>query len=192
MLADYFLARFAKARGVLMDTSEALLEKNGSDPRKTLLCWPAERMLERLEEGSFDVICMHSLLHHIVDGKYGSSGQLVREILLQAARLLKPKGRLSLWEPVYDGWLIDTFPSRMIFRLTSSRIAAPICRLLGANTAGVGVRFQSSRQWRATLKTCGFTVVHWDPAQNLRFNRLVKSCLLLQEARSTHLWCAKE
>jgi SAM-dependent methyltransferase len=189
VLTDYLLQRFPEANGVLIDTSDALLSRNSEHPRKTLLRLSVEDIGAEFAPQSFDLICCHCLLHHIVDGSYRSSDDRVKAILASIRRLLSPDGRLSLWEPCYASHMVSSFASRMIFAVTSSKRLLPVCRRLGANTAGVGVRFLSTNQWETLLAGQGLRIVNYETSPEGAFPWYVRYPLLLKSMHASHFWC---
>ena len=53
--------------------------------------------------------------------------------------------------PMYQGWVVENVPGRLIYHLTSAKLTASLARRMGANTAGVGVCFLSKHQWLMTF-----------------------------------------
>ncbi|MBK6849840.1 MAG: methyltransferase domain-containing protein [Proteobacteria bacterium] len=186
--ADRLLAQYPRCSGTVLEPSELLLGKNQPDARKRLVCAAIEDAAGRIE-GPFDLICLNLLLHHLVAGSYRRTQANMRTTLRLCRGWLGPRGRLSIFENIYNGRWLDSFPSRAIFHLTSSRLLAPWAGRLGANTAGVGVCFQSSRQWKHLLRDVGLRVVQyaedspWDPPWYQR------ALLQIDEIRTGHLWC---
>jgi SAM-dependent methyltransferase len=148
--ADRVLANYPKSRGTVLDNSELLLSKNRPNERKTVLLKSAENLHE--VQGSFDLISCNWVLHHLVDSTYHKSREHQMGALRQMKRLLTPRGRISIYENNYAGFLHPGLPGRIIYEVTSSKLLAGISRRLGANTAGVGVCFLSKEQWLATLE----------------------------------------
>ena len=79
--------------------------------------------------------------------------------LEQARALLRPGGRIVVYEQVYEGFVVE--PGRLIFALTTVKqpISAKVMNKLGANTAGVGVRFRSKSGWRKLFSRHGLAVL---------------------------------
>jgi hypothetical protein len=159
VFADRLLAAYPRARGTVLDNSRLLLDRNKADPRKTLLELSAEH-LDRIGQ-RYDMVFFNWVLHHLVGDGYRASVAHVDDTLRKAAALLTPRGRISIFENMYDGLLVDNAPSRIIFGLTSSRAIAPVIRRLGANTASLGVCFQSKASWQRILRRVGAQAIDY-------------------------------
>jgi SAM-dependent methyltransferase len=155
--ADRLLAQYPKSKGTVLDNSEVLLGRNQPDDRKVLVSSSVENLVELNEK--YDLICVHWLLHHIVCDSYTKTRQAQNETLHAIRELLTPRGRVSMFENIYTGWVINSLPGRMIYQLTSNKMIAVLTRKLGANTAGVGVCFLSRGQWLASIKDAGLQVL---------------------------------
>lgn len=61
---------------------------------------------------------------------------------------------------IYDGFIFDTAPSRLIYWLTSctTPVWTKIFKKFGAVSTGVGVCFLSKRTWRSLFASSGLTV----------------------------------
>jgi hypothetical protein len=119
-----------------------------------------------------------------------------RGIVIDNARALidgntpHPRGRLSVFENMYDGLLIDNLPGRLVYRLTSSRGLAGLCRRLGANTAGVGVCFRSKRQWERRLGESGYRVMAYSDAPGWSTSLPYRIVFHMGRVRFGHFWVA--
>lgn len=160
VFADRLLAAYPDAKGAVLDNSRLLLDRNKPNPRKTLI----EESAENLEQlgGKYDLVFFNWVLHHLVGDGYGKSVRHVDQTLRKAAALLTPNGHISIFENMYNGLLIDNAPSHIIFNLTSAKAIAPIIRRLGANTARLGVCFQSKSRWQRILRDAGIGSVDYD------------------------------
>lgn len=159
VFADRLLAAYPHATGTVLDNSRLLLDRNKPDPRKTLIEESAEH-LDRLD-GRYDMVFFNWVLHHLVGDDYRKSVAHVDMTLRKAAALLTPRGHISIFENMYDGLLVDNAPSHIIFNLTSAKAIAPIMRRLGANTASLGVCFQSKSSWQRILDRAGLGAVDY-------------------------------
>ena len=128
-------------------------------------------------------------LHHAVDGRYRSCGGRAAEVVRQVRAILAPGGRFSLFEMSYRGRPVETLCGRIIFALTSSRILGPLCRRLGANAAGVGVRFQPEAAWQDLLARTGFDVIETVRAEPFRFPFYVRVPPAMRTVEPVHFWC---
>jgi SAM-dependent methyltransferase len=155
VFCDKILAEYPLARVTVLDNSDLLLARNKPSARKRLIRASATELGGVV--GEYDVITCYWLLHHLVSGNYRDSRENIRFTLSQCRRLLSTRGRLSVWENLYDGLWADGVPGRLIYFLTSLRWG-PLARLVkagGANTAGVGVCFQSAAQWAMHFRDAG-------------------------------------
>ena len=159
VFADRLLAAYPAAEGAVLDNSRLLLDRNKPNPRKTLIEESAEN-LDRLE-GRYDLVFFNWVLHHLVGDGYRKSVVHVDQTLRKAAALLTPDGHISIFENMYNGLIVDNAPSHIIFNLTSAKTIAPIIRRLGANTARLGVCFQSKSSWQNILRNAGIASVNY-------------------------------
>jgi SAM-dependent methyltransferase len=186
--ADQLLERFPLARGTVLDNSETLLARNKPDPRKTRVLGSADDLSGI--RGPFDLISMHWLLHHLVGDTYRATRLNQRNALASLARLLSHRGRVSVFENDYVGWLPDPYPTWAIYMFTSSRALTPVARALGANTAGTGVCFNSESGWRRTIDAAGLDLI--DRAEPDSWRRRIqlhaRAALGLRDVRVGHYW----
>lgn len=188
MLADRLLEQYPQATGVVLDNSWLLLQKNQPHPRKTLLCASAAT-LDSLLTTQFDIVFLNWVLHHLVSPSYNATTQNQQRALQQAMHLVTPNGRLSIFENMYEGVVIENLPGYLIFQLTSARILTGLTRRFGANTAGVGVCFRSQRSWERLLRDTGIEVMTFslDP-HPWRFSRFRKTFLHIRQVRAGLFW----
>jgi SAM-dependent methyltransferase len=157
--ADRVLDLLPSAQVTVVDSSELLLSRNAPHPHKRLVCAPIERLPPAVTKTSFDLVCLHYVLHHLVAGSYRASRASQREVLMLVRNLLSDGGKISVFEDVLEGPTFDGLPSRLVHFLSSNRMLAPLLRRLGGNPAGVGVCFLSEREWLRTFDATGFRVV---------------------------------
>jgi hypothetical protein len=111
--------------------------------------------------GREGVVTFNLILHHLV-------GRTERETLDLQRRALKAWRRqvraAFVSEYIYESYVAD-FSGWLIFRITRSRLLSWIARVaakaapsLKANTAGVGVRFRSRREWLRLFESAGYEV----------------------------------
>lgn len=150
---DRVLLTFPKATATVLDLSEMLLAKNIPNPRKkTLLASAME--LDKLN-AKYDIVSFNWVLHHLISNTYAQSLENIRDVLRAAQELLTPRGHISIYDNLCDGVIFDRAPSRIIYELTSSKVLAKIVKAGGANTAGVGVCFQSYKKWKEHFRHAG-------------------------------------
>jgi len=188
-LSDYLHELSPQSRSTVLDISPDLLESNSRGAWKTIVQGSATELAAHVGQQRYDLVCIHNLLHHVVDGSYRSSGRRVESVLRQAREVLAPGGRLSLFEMSYRGWPVETLCGRLIFELTSSRVLGPLCRPFGANTGGVGVRFLPETTWRHLLDQSQFEILELVKVDPFRFPLYVRIPLLMRVAEPVHFWC---
>jgi SAM-dependent methyltransferase len=188
VFADRILAAYPESTGAVLDNSAMLLERNQPNPRKALIAEGAEN-LASLAAGRFDLICMNWLLHHMIGRSFRETRANMVRVLRDARAALTPRGRISIYDNMYDGWLIDNAPGWIIYQATSSRSLAGLARMGGANTAGIGVCFQSHESWRTLLGRAGIGVVDYNPEDYLWKIPLHHTLLLhIGSIRNGHFW----
>jgi len=188
--ADAVLASFPRAHATIVDNAPSLLAANRSDSRKTLLQESVEDLPRVLEGRSFDLVCFHWSLHHFVTDSYAETVAFQQRSLRQATALVSTRGRVSVFENLYDGLIWPSLPGRLVYTMTASQRLAPVTRLLGANTAGVGVCFLSERQWLDAFRLAGLAVErrHYY-AHSVRW--LYRIGLVTRRVRKGHFWLSR-
>lgn len=190
-LADKILAEFPSCRVTVLDNSSHLLEKNSVNERKDLICCSAADLATKLPDKHYDLACFHWVLHHFVTQGYEGTIDTVINVLAGLQPKMKDNARFSVFENMYDGYFGSDYPGKIIFELTSLEFLAPIFKKMGANTAGIGVCFHSSRAWdrifaRAGLATCESDVfAPWDIPL---YRKLILS---IDSVRVRHFWLMK-
>lgn len=191
ILSDYLHEQFPQSRSTVLDISPELLDANIRAPWKTVVRGSATDLAAHAGRERFDLVCIHNVLHHVVDGNYRSSGARVAGIVRQVYDILAPGGRLSLFEMSYRGWPVESLSGRIIFELTSNRVLGPLCRRFGANAGGVGVRFLAEAAWRDMLGRSGFDVLDTVRAEPFRFPLYLRVPLTMRIVEPVHFWCRK-
>jgi len=161
VFADRILANYPNSRGVLLDNSRLLLNRNQPNIRKRLVLNSAEN-LRCFSDENFDLVFFNWLLHHLVArSSYRQSRENMNHVLRSAVTVLTQRGRVSIYENMYNGLVLDGAPSWIVYQLTSARQLAELVRKAGANTAGTGVCFLSYRQWCRTVKQNGLRILDY-------------------------------
>jgi hypothetical protein len=186
--SDRLLMHYPKSQGTVLDNSEFLLTKNQTHSRKTLICDSVENLRNLTQK--YDLICLNWLLHHLVSDSYNLSRQNISLTLNTLVPLLSERGRVSIFENIYDGLLFDGLPSYLIFHLTSAKGIEKIIKALGANTAGVGVCFLSKQQWLTTIKKANLEVLQYSDDDEWSISQFKKIFLHLGQIRKGHFWLA--
>jgi len=189
--ADMLLDSFPRCQVTVLDNSAQLLQKNRPHPRKQLVNASAENVATRLEDNAYDLACFNWVLHHLVTDSYAETQQMVARVLADIMTKLKPSGRISVFENMYQGMAFDDLPGKLIYALSSSRALAPWMKRLGANTAGVGVCFHSRQTWLRIFRRAQLQVLCYDEDQPWRVSLHRRALLHIRGVRVGHFWLAK-
>jgi ubiquinone/menaquinone biosynthesis C-methylase UbiE len=158
---DLLLDNLPNSTGILLDNSKYMISLNKTHPRKETVLSSATNAANKFGNMKFDIITINLLLHHLVVSKEKDIESIVIRCLEGVGNLLCKKGSVVLYEQTYDGWSKRLDPGRAIFFLSSIKqpMIADFFRRLGANSAGVGVRFRSRAGWREISKKSGYRMV---------------------------------
>lgn len=188
VFVDLMLREFPQVQATLLDNSQLLLDRNVPHPRKRLVYGSAGELARHVGEQKFDLICFHWVLHHFIGPTYRRSTEIIHTVLEDAKRHLAPNGRISVWENMYDGWIVDRLPGKIIFQVTSSRFLTPLTRRMGANTAGVGVCFRSRAHWAEHFAEQGLQTVAYADGPDWRRRAIYRWFLHMGRIRCGHFW----
>lgn len=158
LYADKLVEYFPQATVTNLEPDAYLAGRNQQHPRKRVLV--SDFQHAELEPATFDLVFFSWVLHHFVGSSYGATLALQSGGLEAARGLLKPGGKMVIFENYYDGMMMDDLPGRLIYELTRSKTLSPFTARLGANTAGVGVCFHSAQAWRRLIESAGFSLDH--------------------------------
>jgi hypothetical protein len=188
MFADRMLAAYPRAKGTVLDNSEVLVSRNQPNERKTVILDSVENVAKLGTE--YDIIFLNWLLHHVVGDSYAQTRRNQLWTLCTVHTLLTERGRVSVFENLYEGLLIENLPGWIIYELTSNRAITGITRGLGANTAGVGVCFLSKNQWLSTMQDARLKVLRCtEPdAWTWSLPLVWKICLHIRRRFVGHFW----
>lgn len=188
--ADRVLTQFPNSTATVLDNSESLLNRNLKNPRKTVICDSVTNLASIGRSRRFDVVCFHWLLHHLVSDSYHETSKNQLEALKCAKELLSPRGRISVFENMYQGYLLRGLPGLLIYHLTSAKSLAAIVRGMGANTAGVGVCFRSNDGWTRMTAGAGLQIAAYTEPDDWVWPQKAawRVLLHLQSIRVGHLW----
>ena len=186
--ADRLLAEYPGSRGTVLDSSELLLSRNQPNQRKALLLDSVEN-LDQLN-ARYDIIIVNWVLHHVVGDSYAVTRRNQLWALRALAGLLTERGRISVFENVYDGLWLDNLPGWLIYQLSANEAIRGITRRLGANTAGVGVCFLSKKQWLYTMSDAGLEVLRYTEPDSWSWSvpPSWKICLHIRRRYVSHFW----
>ena len=188
---DQLLEFYPNAQATLLDNAKVLLGRNGPHPRKTLICASVADLGDVCRGQHFDLISFNWVLHHFIMRGYRRTRDTQVEALRQAMTLLSDRGRVSVFENIYSGQLLQNLPAWLVFELTTKKSIAPITRLLGARTAGVGVCFGSKKHWDQMIEKAGLRTDNYHPYEPWRVSRFRKVFLHIGSIRYGHYWLAK-
>lgn len=186
VFADRLLEYYPKSRGAVLDNSQLLLNKNVTNARKTIICDSVEN-LSKLKT-KYDLICFNWLLHHLIGNSYQDTRQNISTAISTVIPLLTDRGRVSIFENMYNGLVVDGLPSILIFILTSSKAIAGFIKKMGANTAGVGVCFLSQKQWVRVLEKTSLNLLKYSDDDKWSISLKVKVFLHVGNIRCGHFW----
>lgn len=187
--ADKILSHYPNSHVTLVEPERSLIDRNTNHPRKSLLCTSFQNL--QLEQ-EYDIIQFNWVLHHFVSDSYSASIELQKQALEKSFTHLKPKGIVVVFENFYEGVFIRNLPSSLIYQSTSSKVLAPLTSKLGANTAGVGVCFNSRSAWHDMLIAAGFSAVLHVPFYVFGNLGYLKSQLLHIKQQNVGLLIAKK
>lgn len=111
--------------------------------------------LEFSAEEKFDFILFKTVLHHLISSNDSRTRDLQLRALTKAKDLLKEDGVIIVEENFYEGIGGSDITGRVIFELTKLKSFERLFRILGANTAGEGVRFRCNASWNEIFKAVG-------------------------------------
>lgn len=188
--ADMLLRHLPQARVAVLDNSAYLLRQNVPSDRKSTLCGSAENLAELFPTERFDLITINWVLHHLVGRSRKETALIIENVLRQARMLLRPGGRVAVFENVMDGVPVDEIPNRIIYAITSCRIplVTPLIRRHAFNTAGVGVFFMSDRMLHRFFAEAGLEDAGSQVSDEWRKTRLFRMALMLRSIRVTNYW----
>lgn len=156
MYADKILSHYPNASVTLVEPEQSLIEKNNPHPRKHLVC---STFQDTIFPDKFDVIQFNWVLHHFVSDSYEASITLQKKALEHSFKNLSENGIVVVFENFYEGQFVHNLPGALIYQSTASKSLAPITKKMGANTAGIGVCFNSRSRWHDMILDAGFVSV---------------------------------
>lgn len=189
VFADKILSYYPKSKGTVLDNSELLIKKQKFNFRKELICDSVENLSSLNQK--YDIIFFNWLLHHLVADSYTESKNNILLALNSAIPLLCEHGRISIYENMYDGLILDSLPSSLVYNLTSNRAIAAVTRKMGANTAGVGVCFLSKNQWISTLNKTDLELIKYSDDDKWSIPLTWNVFLHIKSIHCGHFWLMK-
>ena len=192
VFTDQLLDFYPKAEATLLDNAKLLLGRNKPNSRKKLICESVENLHEVCDGEQFDLISFNWVLHHFIVRGYRRTRQTQIDALRQAGDLLSERGRVSVFENIYTGSLFDNLPAWLVYELTTKKTIAPITRLLGANTAGVGVCFGSKAAWNRIIAAAGLAIDNYHPDERWPVSPFRRVFLHVGSIRFGHYWLTRQ
>ncbi len=189
VFTDRLLDYYPKSKGTILDNAQVLLAKNQINPRKTIICESVENLSS--VENKYDLIFFNWLLHHLIGNSYSETRKNMSTAINAVIPLLTPCGRISIFENMYNGLIIDGLPGRLIFALTSSKLIAGFIKKMGANTAGIGVCFLSQKQWVKTISKIGLKLLEYTDDEKWTVPVKLQVFLHVGNVRFGHFWLTK-
>ena len=145
----------------MLQHARALAEARGVAPRCRFLCAPAER-LEGIADGSLDAVTTRSVLAYVLDKTAA---------LREFHRVLRPGGRLSIGEPVFQDEAVAAQAMRTVIESSPPEAVSPLLRLMhrwkasqfpdtDATIRASAIAGYSERDLVRFAQTAGFADVH--------------------------------
>lgn len=188
--SDAVLEAFPHWSSTIIDISDYLLSQNAPHPRKRLVKASIYDAATVLSGEKFDVVSTNWILHHLVGKKYQDSLKNITQALSICTSMLNEDGLICVGENRYQGIGDCNIPAWLIYRLTTIRnpFVTSLVRKQ-ANTAGVGVCFQSEQAWASLFYRAGlkesYPRFHNQPFQ---IRGLKKWALLIKTAGKVHFY----
>lgn len=190
--SDVVLEAFPYWSSTIIDISDHLLSQNVPHPRKRLVKASIFDAATALSGEKFHVISINWMLHHLVGKNYSASLNNITRALSICTSMLDKDGLICIGENRYQGIGDCNIPAWLIYRLTTIRNSF-LASLMAkhANTAGVGVCFQSEQAWAGLFARAGLVEIyprfHNQPFQ---IRGLKKWALLIKTAGKVHFYLA--
>lgn len=156
LYADKLIAQYPGCFVDIVEPDSHMNTKNKPNDHKVLVN-SVYQEFKGLQD--YDMIQFNWVLHHFIAHSYAETHALQLEGLRSAYNMLGSEGIVIIFENFYEGKEHTNSPGKLIYQLTSSKLLKPITSALGANTAGVGVCFNSELHWREQLIKAGFNSV---------------------------------
>lgn len=156
------------------------------------VCDSVENIGTIFQKNFFDMIFANRVFHHFVDESWKKTLAGMETSMKLIRQLLRRDGVFFVMDHFYDGLICDAATSFLIYHATSIKLPllAGLVKKLGADTAGVGVCFQSEKMWTERIQKCGFRLnqIERSPCDKVRF--LKRLLLLIKKARRNNVICA--
>lgn len=164
---DYLTERGFEVTAYVLDTMR-YPNWNKENFKNIIFCeGSVEHVDTYFNEQKFDLIFCNKVFHHFITNTYSGTVQMLTVCMNKLGHQLSACGRLCILDYFYDGLLIDSFPSWMIYQCTSQKngLLVRLFKKMGSKSAGSGVCFQSERMWRRLIEDCGLKVAVFERGQ---------------------------
>jgi ubiquinone/menaquinone biosynthesis C-methylase UbiE len=129
---------------------------------------------------TFDYVFCNMIFHHLLGNSFKSSREIREKVLSSIYTVLKDDGHIGIIDNYNDGYIIDGISCRIIYGMTTvtNPVIVKLCKIMGSNSAGVGVCMMSRKMWNRLIESCNFKIVRENIAPPDKFRLLKKICLL--------------
>jgi len=159
--SELFLEEHPQARVTCIDLSWQMVQRIRGRPR--LMAVQADALRCPFRDGSFDLVSVDALMHHLIDYRgHAASIARISGFLRSLRPLLAPGGRIVIREIYHESIVRQDFTARLVYELSTASLPAPLTRslkALGIRSQGAGVCFLTRRRWRELLAECGYVIV---------------------------------
>lgn len=168
---------------------------NNPDSKITFCEGSVEHVDTYFKEQKFDLIFCNKVFHHFVTETYKETLAMLHKCMKKLAHRLSKNGKLCILDFFYDGIVIDSFPSWMIYHCTSQKneLLIKLFKKFGAKSAGSGVCFQSEKMWRKLIGSSGLNIIAFEKGPVYPM-KLIKQIVFLSHkpVEDCIFICAKE
>ncbi|MEG2219660.1 MAG: methyltransferase [Muribaculaceae bacterium] len=191
--ADKLIELYPNIEVTILDNSDYLLAQNTPNPRKHLICGSVIDIDNFVCSMNYDIITINWVLHHLIGNTRKDSLKIMSSTLSSLTKYLSPNGRISIIENLYCGLIWDSFPSRLIYFVTSihNSIISSLVKRIGFNTAGVGVCFLSEKIIKDMVIEIGLKLISTTVIDQWNYNILSRLILHTHPMIMRNLWITK-
>lgn len=148
------------------------------------ICDTVENLQKIFDDNTFDIIIANRVFHHFIHSSWRKSLKKMDEYMKTIHSLLKNDGLFCVMDHFYNGALIDTASSFLIFSLTTIQNPkiANFVKKMGAESAGVGTCFLSEKMWKKKLNKAGFNIIKMEKTKPMKLSAAKRLLLMFKEA----------
>lgn len=156
------------------------------------ICDSVENLDKHFSSNTFDIVFANRVFHHFIDESWCATLTGMDRYLHAIRNLLKDNGTFFIMDHFYNGMIMDAASSFLIYSLTSIQdpVLSRIVKKLGAETAGVGVCFQSEKMWVNRIQKCGFDILLIEKSKYYKLGLLKRLGLMNKEVSKNNILCA--